>query len=151
MVVHGGNSNSPIPRRASGNFLRAPDKAPPYAKGMKSNLDPPRALLVATVANRGLHLSTLSLAIGKAHSYLQQYVKRGIPRVLPEDVRERLAAELQVSPEALRGAVPGKGAPKPAAEDSIAVTADETDMLRAFRALSPEARRRALLILPTLD
>lgn len=117
---------------------------------MTPDLDAPRAMLVSQIEMRDLNLSKLSLAIGKSHSYLQQYLRRGIPRTLPEDVREKLAAVLQVHPEALRGAVPGKGAPRQAAEDAIAITAEEVSMLRLFRALPPEAQRRALLILPTL-
>jgi lambda repressor-like predicted transcriptional regulator len=118
---------------------------------MKSDLDAPRALLISLVDQQRVHLATLSRAIGKSHSYLQQYLRRGIPQTLPEDVREQLASQLGVSPEVFRGAVPGKGAPKPAAEDAIAATAEEVALLRAFRALPPAAQRRALLILPTLD
>jgi lambda repressor-like predicted transcriptional regulator len=118
---------------------------------MGTDIDAPRALIVSVVEQRGLNLAHLSRSIGKAHSYLQQYLRRGIPRTLPEDVRERLACVLGVSPEALRGAVPGKGAPREAAADAVALTPDEVSALRAFRTLSPAAKKRALLILPTLD
>lgn len=145
------NSNSPIPQAASGFLLRAREAEPDYLFPMATDLDAPRALLVSLVEQRDLNLANLSRAIGKAHSYLQQYLRRGIPRTLPEDVRERLASVLGVSPEALRGAVPGKGAPREATADAIALTPDEVSALRAFRALSPAAKKRALLILPTLD
>lgn len=124
------------------------------AKGFKAvpiELDPPRALIVAIVDQRGLNLSSLSKSIGKSHSYLQQYIRRGIPRALPEDIREKLAPLLEVSPDALRGVVAGKGAARQASEDAIAATHDEVQALRAFRSLSPAAQKRALLILPTLD
>lgn len=47
----------------------------------------------------GKTLKELSLAAGKNHAYLQQYINRGTPRVLPEDVRATLAAELGGEPD----------------------------------------------------
>ena len=44
-------------------------------------------------------LKDLSLAAGRNHAYLQQFVKRGTPRVLPEDVRVTLAVELDADPD----------------------------------------------------
>lgn len=118
---------------------------------MPPEIDAPRALLVSLVEQQNLNLATLSRSVGKSHSYFQQYLRRGIPRTLPEDVREKLATLLNVPAEALRGRVPGKGAPRPAAQDAIAITEDELAILRTFRGLSPAAQKRALLILPTLD
>ena len=114
-------------------------------------MDPVRALVIARLDQLGMTLAEASKRVGKSHSYLQQFIRRGIPATLPEDVRERLAPLLSIPAEVLRGAVPSKGAPKPAAPDAVAVTEDEATVLRTFRSLSPEAQRRALLILPTLD
>ncbi len=50
----------------------------------------------------GVELSSLSKAIGKNHAYLQQFMKRGIPRKLPEDVRRLLAKKINVPESALR-------------------------------------------------
>src|SRR4029450_11807661 len=74
-------------------------------------MDAPRPLLVDTLA-RGpdLDLKNLSLAIGRNHAYLQQYLMRGSPRELPEAVRHGLAPLLGVSPGDLRSpAAPGGG------------------------------------------
>ncbi len=53
-------------------------------------------------ADRSLSLKTLSLAAGKNPAYIHQFIYRGSPRFLPEDVRHKLAAELGVSEHALR-------------------------------------------------
>ena len=118
---------------------------------MPSAIDAPRALLVSLVEQQNLNLATLSREVGKSHSYFQQYLRRGIPRTLPEDVREKLSSLLNVPADSFRGAMAGKGAPRPAAEDAIAATQAEVNLLRSFRGLSPAAQKRALLILPTLD
>jgi phage repressor protein C with HTH and peptisase S24 domain len=49
-------------------------------------------------------LKKASLAIGRNAAYLQQYLYRGIPKTLPEDAREALAAFLGVPEESLRPA-----------------------------------------------
>ena len=55
-------------------------------------MDAPRKLLVDTLARRpDLDLKNLSLAIGRNHAYLQQYLMRGSPRELPESARHGLA------------------------------------------------------------
>jgi lambda repressor-like predicted transcriptional regulator len=113
-------------------------------------MDAARALIVARLDQTGQNMAEVSKAIGKSHSYLQQFLRRGIPRVLPEDVREALAFQLQVSPDALRGGLPGKGGPKPVAAEGIAATDAELVILRAFRALTPDGQRRAIQIVPTL-
>ncbi|MDC1115247.1 hypothetical protein OAT37_00685 [Alphaproteobacteria bacterium] len=46
-------------------------------------------------------LKQLSLACGRNHAYLQQYVERGSPLSLPEDIRHKLAAMLDVPHESL--------------------------------------------------
>jgi len=51
-------------------------------------MDAPRKLLVDTLTRRpDLDLKNLSLAIGRNHAYLQQYLMRGSPRELPEGRR----------------------------------------------------------------
>ncbi len=59
---------------------------------------------VARFASAGGHsLASLSTKIGRNVAYLQQFVKRGTPRRLPEDERRALAMILQVD-ERLLGA-----------------------------------------------
>ena len=66
-------------------------------------MDAPRKLLVDTLARRpDLDLKNLSLAIGRNHAYLQQYLMRGSPRELPEAARHGLAPLLGISPDDLR-------------------------------------------------
>jgi len=77
-----------------------------------SIMDAPRKVLVDTLARRpDLDLKNLSLAIGRNHAYLQQYLMRGSPRELPEAARHGLAPLLGVSPDDLRStaAPPGAG------------------------------------------
>jgi SOS-response transcriptional repressor LexA len=73
-------------------------------------MDAPRKLLVDTLARRSdLDLKNLSLAIGRNHAYLQQYLMRGSPRELPESARHGLAPLLGVSPDDLRSSSPPGG------------------------------------------
>ena len=44
----------------------------------------------------------MSLAIGRNAAYMQQFLYRGTPKVLPEDVRETLARHLEVEGDTLR-------------------------------------------------
>ena len=114
-------------------------------------LDPPRALILARTEQLGIPLAELSRKIGANHAYLQQYLRRGIPRVLPEDVRESLAAVLQVSPDALRGEGAGKGGPRQPPAEAIAATSQERELLRLYRSLDEASRAKALAILSALN
>ncbi len=67
-----------------------------------ANLDPVRGRLIALVAERDVSLAAASRAIGRNHSYLQQFVKRGTPRRLPEETRHDLASFLNVDERTLR-------------------------------------------------
>lgn len=70
---------------------------------MKNTLDNMRRFLLSRLFEIGMSLNEASRRIGKNPSYLQQYVKRGSPDILPEDVREKLGPLLGVEPDALRG------------------------------------------------
>ena len=54
-------------------------------------LDPIRLRILKLVDQRGSNLKQVSLALGKNAAYAHQYIYRGTPKVLPEDVREALA------------------------------------------------------------
>jgi hypothetical protein len=130
-------------RSQQGNSSEQEDLAAPIAGGkgiLPMEFDPARAVVAARLAALQLDMASVSRAIGANSAYLQQYLRRGIPRVLPEDRREKLAAILQVSPDALRGAVYGKGGPKPYEASSVAVTADEAQLLRTYREAPAQAR-----------
>lgn len=66
-------------------------------------------------------LKASSIAVGKNHAYLHQFIFRGTPKRLPEDVRYRLASHLGVDESQLR-----------------------LDDPRAFRPLTAQGHRTAL-------
>lgn len=66
-------------------------------------MDLVRKLILDRLDELGLKMSEASLKIGKNHAYLQQFLKRGIPAQLPEDVRAALAELLKVPEDQLRG------------------------------------------------
>jgi SOS-response transcriptional repressor LexA len=61
-----------------------------------------REFVRSKLAERGLSMKEASERIGRNHAYLQQFLERGIPAVLPEEARERLAELLGIAPDALR-------------------------------------------------
>jgi SOS-response transcriptional repressor LexA len=65
-------------------------------------MDAVRGMIVSRVAELGLSLSELSLKVGKNHAYFQQFIKRGVPNRLPEEVRGRVAEILGLDELALR-------------------------------------------------
>lgn len=67
--------------------------------------DDPRQALAALAQARGVSLSALSRMLGRNVAYLQQFVGRGSPRVLPERDRRMLADFLGVDDAALGGPV----------------------------------------------
>jgi phage repressor protein C with HTH and peptisase S24 domain len=58
--------------------------------------DAVRLFLSAEIEKRGLDMASLSREIGMSHAYIQQFLKRGVPRELPERIRARLAEVLDV-------------------------------------------------------
>jgi phage repressor protein C with HTH and peptisase S24 domain len=66
-------------------------------------MDATRTMLVELAARTGASLSALSRMIGRNPAYLQQYVRRGSPRVLPEEERRRLAGFFGVGEGELGG------------------------------------------------
>lgn len=62
-----------------------------------------RKLILEKLADKGLTMSEASLKIGRSHSYLQQFLKRGVPAELLEPERIKLAGLLSVPEDELRG------------------------------------------------
>ncbi len=82
------------------------------------DLDPVRLRVMQLIQARGGDLKNTSLALGRNAAYMHQYLFRGTPKVLPEDIREALAAHLGVADEELRPQAPIRSvAPKPPPED----------------------------------
>ncbi|TKD51747.1 S24 family peptidase [Sphingomonas baiyangensis] len=63
----------------------------------------PRTALAAAAAAQGVSLMRLSRVIGRNDAYVQQYVARGSPRVLPERERRLIADYLGIEDEVLGG------------------------------------------------
>ncbi len=61
-----------------------------------------RALVAELARRQRLDLASLSRKLGKNHAYLQQYIKRGVPNILPEEVRPPLARLLGCRADDLR-------------------------------------------------
>lgn len=94
-------------------------------------MDTVRERISKAADRRGQTLKQLSLAVGKNHAYLQQFISRGVPRSLPEDVRRNLARMLEIDEDLLRHS--GKGALVPS------TTAKREDLQR-IEGLSPMER-----------
>lgn len=62
-----------------------------------------RKLILEKLAEKALSMKDASLSMGHAHSYLYQFLKRGIPPELKERDRINLAAILDVPEDELRG------------------------------------------------
>jgi hypothetical protein len=69
-------------------------------------MDAVRMRLVELADRAGESLAALSRMIGRNPAYLQQYVRRGTPRVLPEEERRRLAGFFGVAEADLGGRPP---------------------------------------------
>ena len=69
-------------------------------------MDTARELIVSRIKELGMTMSDLSLQVGKNHAYFQQFIKRGIPARLPEEVRGRVAQILKVDERDLKIAGP---------------------------------------------
>ena len=65
----------------------------------------PRAVLERLCAERGEDFAGLSRMLGRNPAYIQQFVRRGVPKRLKEDERRKLARYFSVS-EALLGGPP---------------------------------------------
>ena len=62
-----------------------------------------RQTLDRLIQERGDDYASLSRMLGRNPTYIQQFVKRGVPRKLAEDDRRRLAAHFGVSEQELGG------------------------------------------------
>lgn len=100
----------------------------------------PRAALEALITERGVGYAALSRMIGRNEAYLQQFIKRGTPRMLAERDRRLLAAFLRVDEEVLGG--PPSAAPPAIRRLDLAASAGpgglaEDDRLAGSMVLDP--------------
>lgn len=76
-------------------------------------MDSVRDLIVQRLKDRGISMKEASERLGRNAAYIQQFVERGIPKKIPEDVRPALAAMLGIEERILKGSlVPVNGATK---------------------------------------
>jgi len=66
------------------------------------DLDPIRQRLLRLLQKKNTDLKNASIAIGRNAAYLQQFVYRGTPKVLPDDVRQALSKLLAIGEDQLR-------------------------------------------------
>ena len=66
------------------------------------DLDPIRVRVLDLIERTGTDLKKASLAAGKNAAYVHQFIYRGTPKILPQDVRELLARHLGVNDRELR-------------------------------------------------
>ena len=82
--------------------------------------DPVRKRIRQLIGDKNLDMKSLSLALGKNHAYLQQYLERGIPKELNERSRLLLAEQLGVDETELGGPQgPRPGRPAAGAQEQI--------------------------------
>jgi hypothetical protein len=87
-------------------------------------MDSVRDLLRHFKENEGISYKRMSEEIGRNHAYIQQFVERGSPETLPEDVRETLAIFLGVDAGIFK--VAGRTrAPRAGARPELVYTSDD--------------------------
>src|SRR4051794_32272448 len=80
----------------------------PIVKGVTMMSDP-RTVLERLCAERGEDFAGLSRMLGRNSAYIQQFVRRGVPKRLKEEERRKLARYFSVS-ESVLGGPPDDGA-----------------------------------------
>lgn len=103
-------------------------------------MDAIRKLIERQVADRGLDLKRVSEMLGKNPAYLQQYLRRNIPRELGERERSRLAEILGLDENQL-GAPKRKDAPPP--ENYVTVPEYDVRVSAGHGALATAENTRA--------
>ena len=97
-------------------------------------MDAVRKLIEDRFVQLGLTMSKVSVEIGRNHAFLQQFLRRGIPRELHERDREQLAKFLGIPADDLRG----PDNPRPSSHDN---GADDRPQVRPV----PEGTVRELI------
>jgi phage repressor protein C with HTH and peptisase S24 domain len=110
-----------------------------------------RKLILEKLAEKRLSMKAASLRLGKSHSYIQQYLKRGVPGLLDEDVRGPLAEMLGVDEDLLRG--PSSKLPKreyvkavPSTRESLIVPPEQATLMFSNEQKTPGMQPGALLV-----
>jgi len=91
--------------------MTMPPQPQPSAKSGLANFpdgDAVRTLIVSRAAELGLTYSSLSQTVERNETYIHQFLFRGTPKRLSEDVRQSLARTLGVREDDLRGTIHGQ-------------------------------------------
>jgi hypothetical protein len=110
----------------------------PSKTNLRNELDDARTNLLTLAKENGESLASLSSMLGRNPAYLQQYVRRGTPKKLPEEIRHGLARLLNVEDSELGGSAHGTVYPLP---DRVNVK--DFKRLRGFAVRLESARQRA--------
>jgi hypothetical protein len=106
----------------------------------------PRNVLEALVDGAGESFAALSRMLGRNEAYLQQFVKRGTPRVLAERDRRILSAYFRIDEAALGGPAPAPVAPTiPVRLLDVAASAGPGRLVDAERSTATVPFDRAML------
>jgi len=105
---------------------------------MAMDLDPIRTRVLKLIQDRNTDLKHASIAIGRNAAYLHQFIFRGTPRVLPEDLRKALATLLGAPQESLRHRQipPRKPRSKPLARVEGAATPVKSRLPEGYSAIA---------------
>jgi phage repressor protein C with HTH and peptisase S24 domain len=99
----------------------------------------PRATLERLIRERKDDYSALSRMIGRNPAYVQQYIKRGSPKRLPEAERRQLASYFGVAEEMLGGSAGSAGDYAPVPRLDVGASAGMGASVGEERALPPIA------------
>ena len=102
-------------------------KGPAFDAAARADLA--RITLRRSADERGESLASLSRLVGRNAAYLQQYLERGSPRSLPNEVRQTLARYLEIDERLL-----GAHDPYQPPATTPAALRDALDRFTAFRA-----------------
>lgn len=108
-------------------------------------MDALRKLILDKLGEMNLNMSEASIKIGRNHAYLQQFLKRGVPRELGERERERLATLIGVPENELRGTsepLPAREYNKPhsSVADSLRATFRSDNQHNSLDSITPVAQ-----------
>jgi phage repressor protein C with HTH and peptisase S24 domain len=98
------------------------------------HLDPVRTRVLKLIEDRDTDLKNASLKIGKNAAYLHQFIFRGTPKALPENVRQGLAEFLGVEEDSLRH----RRVPPRKPRSKVSARDEDIDVIPARASLVPE-------------
>lgn len=137
-------SCNPTPRHLIGVLEHKVGRVIVVQSESKLDRDPVRLTLKRRLAQLDMNMSELSVSIGKNRAYIQQFLRRGNPYALPEDVRAKIAHILQLPEDDLRHFPRVETQPpSPTALPLVPDTAIPSDRIPLYRESTPFNRNGA--------